>query len=141
MRLPNSRTRNRVGVVSRNRDGRSTARFVGRRAWWLPGRLDRRSLRSDSIFAASPLCGGGERLRLLECSEVVGQWDGAERKRAKCLRWLARKEARTAFQPAARCFFPLPYEKGQAGPPNHIRTVDSSWGCEHRRRFTQSMPI
>ena len=38
--------------MSRNRDVQSTARFVGRYARWLPGRLDRRSLRSDSIFVA-----------------------------------------------------------------------------------------
>ena len=69
LRLPNSRTRNRCGVVSRNCDGRSTALFVGRCARWLPGRLDRRSLRSDSIFVAGAPADGGK---------VCGVWSGAE---------------------------------------------------------------
>ena len=60
LRMSSSRTRNRFGVVSRNRDGRSTARFVGRCARWLPGRLNRRSLRSDSIFVAWLSVGWGK---------------------------------------------------------------------------------
>jgi len=69
MRMSSSRTRIRFGAVSRNRDGRSTARFVGRCARWLPGSLDRRSLRSDSIFVAGLPAAG---------SKVFGVWSAAE---------------------------------------------------------------
>jgi len=50
----------------------------------LLGRLDRRSLRSDSIFAVCLLVGGAS-LRRLECSGGEGQVDVAERKMAKAL--------------------------------------------------------
>jgi hypothetical protein len=84
--MPSSRTRIRFGAVSRNRDGRSTARFVERCERWLPGRLNRRSLRSDSVFVAGSAAGREQSLRRLEWSGVVGQGDEAERKRAKSLR-------------------------------------------------------
>jgi hypothetical protein len=45
------------GEGSRKCDGRSTARFVGGRTWRISGRLDRRSLRNDSIFEAGALPG------------------------------------------------------------------------------------
>jgi len=69
LRLSSSRTRNRFGVVSRNCDGRSTARFVGQCARWLAGRLNRRSLRSDSIFGVCALAEGGK---------GFGVWSAAE---------------------------------------------------------------
>ena len=78
LRLSSSRTRIRFGAVSRNRDGRSTARFVGRCERWLPGSLNRRSLRSDSVFVVGSQAGRQQRLRRLERSGVAGHRDGAE---------------------------------------------------------------
>ena len=52
--------RNRFGGGEQKDDGRSTALFVGRCEWWLPGRLDRRSLRSDSIFVAGACMNGSK---------------------------------------------------------------------------------
>ncbi len=63
---PNSKP---VGAASRNRDGRSTARFVGRCARWLPESLNRRSLWSDSVFVVGLLDRWGK---------VFGVWSAAE---------------------------------------------------------------
>ena len=57
-----------------------------------PGRLNRRSLRSDSIFVGCLLVGGRQSLRRLERSGVVGQKvrSGAEEGEVFagwCLRW------------------------------------------------------
>jgi len=51
----------------------------------LSGRLDRRSLRNDSIFGAGPSGDGGKVFVVWSAAES-GLGDGAERKMAKALR-------------------------------------------------------
>ena len=83
--------------MSRKRDGRSTARFVGRCAWPVFGKVESSEL-AKRFCLRGGIPGGGRQRRRLECSgyealrevhgaagTIEGQGDAAERKRAKFL--------------------------------------------------------